>query len=203
MDHWKHDTVQGFCADVLLPRVEHYRSDVFITFSRLLELSENDIGIVLTRKNGCEEYLQHSHDTTFDGFECWAPESTGFFYVRRTHEETYFGPAESLKYQEVDKNRAERIIRIMRARREVGLVEPRYELKYPLLTGEQLHQKLVLASVKFDALTDKELEEWSEVILDDMIKNLDQDMLDPVTRDRIFMQEFISSVEEACAQKIK
>ena len=196
MDHWKKDSIQGFCADVLLPKVDHYRSDVFITYERLVHLYNGDVGIVLTRANGCEEYTQQSSPVTLEAFDHWADEATGFFYVRRFCDESYFGRIDSVYYQEVSRSRAKRLLDIIQKRKDVGIMEPIYELRCPLYTGEQLRQFLQLRDVYVKDCTDLELEVWGEMATHSMVTNLDKDMLDAEMQEKLMKLEMERLIEE-------
>lgn len=76
-DYTKLNTVSSF-MEKLIPEVEHYRRDLFMVYEEILKCREDTVGIVLTRKCGCEFYSQESKPNVVHRYEYWKGEARNF-----------------------------------------------------------------------------------------------------------------------------
>lgn len=73
---------QCFCAEILLDDVKNYKSDLFITYGQMLEMSLGSTAIVMTRDNGVEFINAYTSEPLYM-FDAWKRQAVRFFEVTR------------------------------------------------------------------------------------------------------------------------
>lgn len=168
-ENWKTYSIEQFCEFQLLPDIKNYKSGTYLVYDQIKNLRTNTVGIVLTRKCGCEFWSQETSDPEFEAFDHWKGEAVSFYYIRRVDEDTFFGRHPSVQWQKVDLERAERL---------VGLMKHHFKAKF--YTGSTIRYLLEYpigpASIDTKPASDVELENLWETAWAGLVKEIDLNM---------------------------
>jgi hypothetical protein len=102
----KNDTTSYFCAYVLLPDIENYKGDAFITYGQIEKMKVGEKAIIITRKNGCEFIGQSSVAKTL--WNAWKSYAINIYEITRIVEKCFHVPA--VEYTNISPEIAEKLV---------------------------------------------------------------------------------------------
>ena len=173
---WTLETTQCF-MERLISDVEHYRSDLFLTFEAIQRLQEDTLGIVLTRRCGCELYTQETNKEEFACYDSWKYEAVGFYLIHRCHEDSFFGRYPAVEWQKISEARADRVIKLIKK-----------GFKYPYYTGTKIKGLLENLNLDTTGIGFSTLEELGELCWIGLDAAVGSEFISDEFRDKLFIR---------------
>ena len=104
----KVESTPRFCAYIILPDVENYKGDAFITYGQIEAMKEGEKAIILTRKCGVEFISEKQGEIARTIWDSWKNHAVNIYEITRTRDGAFRVPA--VEYTSISPEIAEKIV---------------------------------------------------------------------------------------------
>lgn len=102
------ESTSCFCAYVILPDVESYKGDAFITYGQIEAMKEGEKAIILTRKCGVEFIAEKQGELARTFWDSWKNKAVNIYEITRTRDGAFQVPA--VEYVSISPEIAEKLV---------------------------------------------------------------------------------------------